>query len=510
MIRAPDFQGAWRSVVLLLGLILLAGRIGADEFLKRTTSLPFERAYHGAAVLGDHLYVFGGHAFDPKTKKRDPAVSVAYAKIGADGKLGPWGETTPIDMPRNYIANTSLVLNDTVYIIGGSTRFLEGKRLNTAIWTRPKPDGTLMPWQVSKPFEGSGVSCSAAVSTAGYLHLMGGLDVNNVTTNAVWSVRLFADGSLGEWQKAPALPIPLWFLHSGVVAGRVYVWGGLTGKKEAGSKPSDRVFSAPISGAGQIGAWREESQKLPAAFYGAPSATAGPYLMSFCPRYEGSKESTDIWWSTVTPQGLTPWQKRTTDIPMKIYHAVASDYRRGTIYIPGGQKTRTAHGITDVFMFQMNTKVREMAERAWASAEAAHSNSVAMLKTGSATPKLSFNADTRGLLPGFRTLTEARRASEGPNARPLVIYFNQSGAESCAEQLKVLSRKDAGKVLDAAACAWVNVDEYPQLAQQVGVYRVPAWIVYDRNGNEAKRLVGVQSLGSLGAALASAASSPLK
>lgn len=493
-----------RAAGVLLA-VLAAAHAAADDFLKRTAPLPRERAYHGSAVLGNHFYVFGGTAKDLKSGKREPSSSTDMATIGADSQIGPWTETTPLDAPRHYISNTTLVLNDTVYVIGGSTKLLDGQRLNTAIWSRPLPNGALLPWQTSRPFEGSGVSCAAAVSTAGYLHLLGGLDVQNVTTNAAWSVRLFSDGSLAEWQAAPPLPIPLWFHQAGVVAGRVYVWGGMTGPKETASTPTSRVFSAPVLGSGMIGLWREEQQAIPQPFYAAASATVGPYLMSFCPRYKGSTVSTDVWWTTVSPQGLAPWQRREAGVPMKAYHATGTDYRRGAIYLAGGQPDRISPCIGDAFFFQLNAQARELAEKMWTSAEVAHSNSVAGLSPSGAGTRLAFDADAggaEGVLPGFLSLADARKASVGPASKPLVLYFTSPTAASAAEQAKLLAAPDAAALLARGAFAWIDASQFPQIAHQFGVYRVPTWIFYDASGAERGRLVGVQQLATLSAGLA--------
>jgi hypothetical protein len=70
---------------------------------------------HGAAVLGDYLYVFGG-----AKETLGWTDSTQVAPVYPDGSLGAWLETTPLPENRHYIANGTVTLNDVVYIAGGA------------------------------------------------------------------------------------------------------------------------------------------------------------------------------------------------------------------------------------------------------------------------------------------------------------------------------------------------------------------------------------------------------
>lgn len=507
-----------KGLILLVSGVLVAlfGHARA-QFIAPTTPLPVGRAFHGGAVLGDYLYAIGGSTYANGSDV--PLAPVHAARIFFDGRLSQFIETTPIPVPRHYISNSTVVMNDTVYVIGGSTAILEGDRLNTVLWNRPQPNGLLGPWRESKPFMEAGLSCVAAFSTPGFLHMTGGLGTTSVS-DRVWSVPVNPDGSPGEWQPGPKLPAPLWFHCAAAVGGRAWVWGGLN-EESSNVNPTTTVYSAPILASGTLGEWRQEQVALPVGMYSAVSAVAGPYLFTISPRYKDGQTSSDIWWTMVTPQGMKPWQRQQTQIPLKIYHACAADYRRGLIFIPGGKTEKVADPSGFNFLIRLSPQARQLAEADWvasqtgvamapAAAAAANSSSVSTADLaaatpvpGAATPGLSFQtpASNTALLPGFQPFEVARSASVRDH-RPLVLYFSSAGTKPCVEQNKLLEGADGQKLVASAYFASVDVRQSPQQAQQYGVFRVPTWVFFDGNGIQRDRAIGVTKTEVLASKLA--------
>lgn len=499
-------KGRCLSLATACGLSLLASGAQAQVPITETRPLPVPRAFHGSAVLGDYLYVIGGGTYVPQgnqvTHNPDLDTTVFKVPIAANSQIGQWTTTTSIPSPRYYINQSTVVLNDVVYVIGGSTQAVGGDSYNTAIWAKPLQDGTLTPWVTTEPF-GSGFSAAAAVATPGHLHVLGGQKTDNSLSREVWSNAIYLDGSLSQWVPGPPLPLPIWFHHAGVVAGRLYMWGGLGGINPQEIPPSPYIFSAPILASGQLGAWRQESTLLSVPFYGAASAVAGHYLLSFSPRYQGGQETNDVWWTYITPTGVMPFERRQSDIPIRIYHSVAPDYRRGTIYIPAGRPVRADLLPTQrVFFFSLSGQAREQAEKAWQATQAQHAHS-ASLRAGGAdgavTRQLTYVAQTQlpdGAVPGFMTVTDARRAATS-QGRPMVLYFTLKDAQPCIEQKQFLGDARFTQLAQQAAFAWIDTTEYPQLAQQMGVYRVPTWVFYDVRGVDRGRRVGVLEVAEL-------------
>lgn len=521
---------AGRILVAVLAIGLFAGMFsvahgqqqngGGNSFFVPVRNLPDARAFHGSAVLGDFLYIFSGQRSDG-TNKEDEEVdqTVWRAPISNRTQVGQWERTTALPEVRCYIANSTLVINDVVYIIGGSDAVVGGEFHDTAIWSKPLPNGTLTPWQESSPIP-EGISTPAAVSTPGHIHVIGGLAKDKQVSNRVWTNPVFPDGSLSKWEAGPPMPIPLWFHQAGVVAGRVYVWGGLmsTAQDDEYPPPSPYIISAPILSSGKLGAWRREQIMLPMPFYAASTTVAGPFLMSFSPRYEAGSRSNDVWFTRIGPRGMEPWNRKATTVPNKAFGAVCADYRRGLIFLTGGRgPDLESPMLRPSFVFGLTGDAARQAEQSWLATQTAHSNSVSALAAsleqnsgksqGSGTPDryLSYLADRsvqEGAVEGFTTVTEARQIAQREK-KPLIMYFSKEDAIPCMEQKEHLLTRKFLDLMPYASFAWIDTTEYPQLCQQMGVYRVPTWIFFDASGEKRGMRIGVMTPEELVAGLLS-------
>jgi hypothetical protein len=474
---------------------------------KETTRMLKRRQMHGTAVLGNHLYVFGGVLGNDLYTN-----TVHKAPILENRQLGAWSETTPLPAPRAYIANSTLALNDMIYIIGGIDGTTD-RKFSTVLWSRPLADGNLGPWTESPPFSTDGISNLTAVSTPGFIHILGGYTQDKRPLDAVLSGNLDAEGRLVAWEKGPPMPVPLWFHNAVAVAGRVYVWGGRTDRAMTpfNSIISARVFSSPILSTGRLGPWREESSSIPIPIHSAACAVAGPFLMSFCPRDHTNTARNDVIFSCVTPQGLSAWQRIETTLPVRFYVAAAPDYRRGTIYIPGGridQQERDESVEDRVFFFELAPQVRSAAEQQLAYVQSGSAQEAAAMETqpppgsvASAAPATAASAAqftyqvqsqaARGSVQGFLPYSQARMALDRQSGKPLVLYFNLDGARLCIKQTEILQAPEFSPLTQEAVFAWIENREWPQLAQQLGIYRSPAWVIYNSNGGECGRHMGV-------------------
>ncbi|MDX1973218.1 MAG: thioredoxin family protein [Candidatus Sumerlaeia bacterium] len=504
---------------------------GAD-FIFEARQLPKGRAFHGSAVLGDYLYVFGGASTttpsDVENKRglEEQDRTILKAGILPGGGLADWEEIAPLPKDMNYIGSSTVTLNDVVYIVGGSSLPANGTYYDTAIWSKPLPDGSLMPWRESRPF-GERLAIMTAITTPDHIHIIGGLADTEQSTpdkrlpsSRVYSNRVFADGTMGDWELGPELPVGVWYHSAGVVAGRVYVWGGLHLSTVSVESASSDIYSCAILSSGKLGPWRKEKSHLMMGMYSAGSAVAGPYLLSFSPRYprigtatdgSQSQHSSDVCWSSSSPFGLSPWTKIESNIPNRLYHSVTPDYRRGNIYVIGGRPKRSDDYTPTVQCFVLSPAARSAAENQWSNSESMIQESVSTFeiydnqdhKTGEiqGRQQLSYLAESKvsSVAPkGFLTISNARRLANDPNNKiPLVMYFNSPDAIPCIEQLEILQKPVMEVATQRAAFAWVDSGEYPQLAQQLGVYRVPTWIFFGRNGEEVKRYTQILPLSEI-------------
>lgn len=486
-----------RAAAALSLLTLTIASAPAIDIME-TMRLPEPRQFHGSAVLGSYLYVFGGN--NGKAYVNVPL----FAPIRDDGQLGQWKPTTPLPDLRNYIENSTLVLNDTVYVIGGSDD-TTGVYHNTALYTRPNPDGTLQPWKKSGPYGAPGTA-PAAFATPGYVHITGGKSSSTRISDEVWSAKVSPNGDLETWQLTGRLPKPLWFHQAGVVSGRVYIWGGLPTMER---KPVADVISAEVLSSGLLGPWKVE-KPLPTAFYGCPAAVAGPYLVSFTPRVTGGDPTPVVWFNYITQDGPTVWQSAPTTLPIKVFHAAATDYRRGNLYIPSGRQTRDAKTLDSrAFFFilardaRYDTKTHDDSKSVTAAAAA---RATSASGTRQQIAQYTFQADTSlptSAVKGFHTIGEARALATGASPKPLLVYFTHDAPAPCQKQNEILRDPAFQQLTGDAVFAWVNIGDYPQFAQQLGVWRVPTWVIFDRKGYLRGKNDGIVTLPQLGGALAS-------
>lgn len=467
---------------MLVGLGVIAGSVSAQQKVYfPTTPMPTARQMYGAVVLGDFLYLIGGN-----TDEEGFLVSVQKSPIKSDGHLGGWEATTPLPRSRAYIENCTMALNDIVYVVAGYEGTVENAT-TTIFWTRPKADGHFEAWRESAAYPGQGVYCSAAVATPGYIHLIAGALKPLNPSALVWSARVGPDGSILGWEPGLELPFPLWYHSAGVAGGRVWVWGGL--KEKSPNSVNNTILCAQVLSSGKLGPWQAYSQPLPMPFYSASSTVSGSYLLSFCPRYAGAQVSNDIWYAYVYPQGLSSWSRVPTDIPSKLYIGLATDYRRGNVYIPGGRLMPKERQM-DNTVYVVRLMAQPSADPPGDTAQAAELSSA-----GGSADRLSYMQQTlrtTSAFPGFLSFEQVQRHYT-QNKMPIIAYLHSEKAQRCQQQAEQLRKFNAASHSAKILFTEINTAAFPQIAQQTGVFRVPTWLFYDAQGIERLRKTGVLS-----------------
>ncbi len=486
------------ALALMILPVISQSPYAQNSPIVRTNPLPAGLQNHGAAVAGDYLYVIGGQAtqtYSGSTQNESGTTRVVYkAPIRPDGQIGQWTPDRPIPQIRGYIANSTVVLNDVIYVVGGTDGMedigKQGRKYKTVLVSRPGQGGALEPWRESRPFPGPGLSVFTALATPGFIHVIGGNTQDYTVSKKVLTGVVGGDSMIQSWETGPDLPFPLWFHHSATVGGRVYVWGGLPTKES--TPTSIYVLSSPILASGRLGRWEREAGTLPVGIYRGANAVAGPYLMTFCPSYEGGKISSDIVYTSLTSRGLEPWQRMQFNLPMKVYTTCAPDYRRGIIYVPGGAKGREVNSdvAKDVLFFRLTQEAKQYVRGT--VSETVASNTVEIPDSaGLENGEFTFATQDQlpgDALPGFLPYEVARRELSKSRDRPLIAYFHMSAAKPSQDQVSRLRDDPQLKELtDKALMAWIDVKSSPQLASQVGIFRVPTWVLYTRDGFEQGR-----------------------
>lgn len=294
------------GTILLLGLLTLWWRYGGDRG-RHGIWIPAwqpQSAFHiprralAAAASDSHVYVLGGMDNDGHY-----VAQVEYASIGADGSLGPWHFTTPLNKPRFYLA--AAVADGYLYAIGGANGIRGQDNLPSATVERAPilPDGALGPWNVinylTTPRRGLQVAVyqnhlyaiggyngaflksieradirpdgtlsswrldSARATVDRYIHsatslddklyLLGGHEQSSeaISYGDVELSRIAADGALHPWEiQQSLLKTPRFIAAAFAMKGFIYVLGGHDGRNRLRS-----VEMAPLDATGRVGAW---------------------------------------------------------------------------------------------------------------------------------------------------------------------------------------------------------------------------------------------------------------
>ncbi|MGI8905314.1 MAG: Kelch repeat-containing protein [Candidatus Sumerlaeaceae bacterium] len=312
--------------------------------LAKSGKLPVPTMMHGTAVVGSRVYIFGGN-FEQAPGSGGGWINDVYsAPVQGQGTLGEWRKEEPLPERRAYIGNAVQVINNHIYIVGGSVFQAQnsadnGVQSQDVLWTTVGADGKLSTWQKSQPFPGQSVSNTSTCATDKNLFMLGGHN-DQIVSDAVLVCDVGEDGAPVNWRQAAKLPTPLWFHGSAILEDRVYVWGGLPTQES--KIVSGKVYSAPVGANATIGAWQEEAP-LPYPIYSSAFTGFNDYLIGVSGRYVGGLPTNAIWFARLQNKKVTAWQFLNTDLQARLYCALGLDRTKGWVFITGGLDRRTTN-----------------------------------------------------------------------------------------------------------------------------------------------------------------------
>ncbi|MCX7626260.1 MAG: thioredoxin family protein [Candidatus Sumerlaeaceae bacterium] len=140
---------------------------GSPTNWRKSSPLPSPLWFHGAAILEDRLFVWGG-----LTERSKDAINpkVYSALVNDDGTLGVWREETP--MPAPTYSSAFCGFND--YLVGVAGRY-KGAIFTNAIWYARVQDGKVGPWNVLNTNLETRVYHALGLDKLhGYVYIMGG------------------------------------------------------------------------------------------------------------------------------------------------------------------------------------------------------------------------------------------------------------------------------------------------------------------------------------------------
>lgn len=477
-------------VVILLFFATIS--FGATQFYKMTTELPSGRQMYGTVIVNDFLYVIGGN-MEPDIYTR----AVEFAKIKPDGTLENWQNTTPLPKSRCYINNTTLTVNNVIYVIEGLNGETQEKE-KTILWSTPMENGQLSEWQESPPCPSDGVSCAVAIATNQYIYLIGGSVGGGKSVSQVWGAKIGSKGEIIEWKPGPVLPFNLWFHCGGVVKDKVFIWGGL--KSKDSNDINTDIYNAQILPTGELGPWNKCNSQLSPGFFSASGTVSGNYLISFFPRYAGAEISNDIWFTMVVNGEPTQWSKLPTDIQCKHFVAIASDKRKGIVYLPGGRLSKDSYKCDGtVYYFRLSSKEEPSTQVTNTS-----TSNINQIPTASSLNNIKASTAQVSntptpippLFPGFINLDMAK-TKFNQKSLPVIIYFHAPSNKDCQSQQQILNLFNPTQYDDKIILTEINPYQIPEAATKYQVNKVPTWLFFDANGQTIERKESVIQLTEL-------------
>jgi hypothetical protein len=245
-------------------------------------------------------------------------------------RAASWTTTTP--MPDSYQGHALVYSSDRLFHTGGISQnggILDGVK----VFSAPASDaGVVGAWTAGAPLP-EAVYYHAGAAVNGHLYVLGGYHYTDadgmVVSNVVYRAKVGADGGVGSWQTATALPEPVFFPSAAVWNGRIYVTGGWNG-----SNLVNRVYSAEAREDGSLGPWVAQ-KSLPEAVYTHAAVSNGTLYVLGGTVNGGNDIQNSVYFAKINADGTLADWAATTPLPSPVsnHGAVVAN---GRVLVFGG------------------------------------------------------------------------------------------------------------------------------------------------------------------------------
>ena len=317
---------------------------------KTSADYPVEMDHHSSFVLtsdaGTFVYAAGGVKNHEDTLDEVWA-KVRRAKIADDGSLGAWVDGTDLDIPIGFQAFAQSEKH--VYLMAGISKDMTGFFAHDRVLVGTvQADGDIT-W-VRGASLGLGALHGTGAVLNDTLYLIGGTGNQHVPQSLVMQAKIKADGTLEPWAMGAALPLQRSHHVAFVYAGHVYVAGGF----DLGNNPISDVLRSvndPVTGA--ITGWSFAGE-LPDAPWTSGAAVVGDYvyLIGGGQGGPGAETFTDrVRRARILPDGaLQAFEDVQSPLPMKRAHVHQAPTFNGRFYSVGGREMTDLSSIHQVFI----------------------------------------------------------------------------------------------------------------------------------------------------------------
>jgi hypothetical protein len=202
--------------------------------------------HHSSFVAQKFLYVAGGVNNVSPFQVYD---TVRRAPIAADGSLGAWVDCSKLPIPLGFHAMAQTATH--VYLLLGVSEDAQGLLASDYVLVGAlQPDGDIT-WTSSPKRLGHAGLHSTASIIGDTLFVAGGTGRGNAPQSIVKHAKLNADGSLGDWVDAPALPLQRSHHVAFVRDGQLFLAGGF----DTAQVPIADVLRSQLDANGVLTGW---------------------------------------------------------------------------------------------------------------------------------------------------------------------------------------------------------------------------------------------------------------
>jgi len=295
------------------------------DFEPWPTTQPLAQGIVGgrAVVVGDtdaRLYLIGG-------KRRDGTLAgIQSAQIRSDGSLAAWQGVgaQPFPVYLHAVAKT----NTQAYLIGG----WDDQVRYSNVWCGQITGNTLDSWIKVSDYPTKTILHSA-VTAAGYLYVLGGVDEQNTPMADVRKAKIGTQCGPMEWQPANVrLPKPLYRAAAVANGNFIYITGGYDGITAQGAI----YYAKVIDSDGNLDGWHVMKNLRERAYY--HEALIHDNRLTILGGRDDGQEFDDVYSMTINPDSgasTSDWENR-HHLPKALYRFGAAVSSGSTHYVLGG------------------------------------------------------------------------------------------------------------------------------------------------------------------------------
>jgi len=244
-----------------------------------------------------------------------------------------------------YVDGVTLVASASGLTYVGNANNLDVQSLNSTVTLNAANSGDIQPWQLSSTPLTTALRYGESVTANGYIYYVGGCTTTCATGTQVATVyyaKINADGSMGTWSSANALPAARYGMTLLYINGYMYAIGGDSGAGAFGATPQSTIYYTKMNNDGTVGTWQTAVNTLPAAREFQTSMAVNGFIYAIGGDNAGAQST--VYYAKAQADGsISGWNTATALTTGAAARRYASTVvGNGFVYVIGGDTGGTA------------------------------------------------------------------------------------------------------------------------------------------------------------------------